>query len=759
MGRLNELQKAALTYIKPNNCRPQMAVFPIKPRAKTPIENGGFYAATKDEETVRAAWIKNPNANIGFWTNGMIVLDVDRHDPASDGAESLHDLEMQYGELPETWIALTPTGGTHYYFRCDDQRLTNGVGIRPGIDYRGCKGYVLLPPSVHPNGGRYEWEAGHKPNETPLADLPEWLHKLILEKTVEQQTNGTIEVPKTISHGARNKELFSLACSLRHKGLTEHEILTSIQAVNNGRCKPPLEDQELRKICESAAKYERGEISRGSPRESETNAESVKPQDYSDAGNAAAFVEKYGDGLIYTDALGWLSWNGRQWERNDHAATAKATAFSAQMLEGAAKGNRAARIRLAEAEADKDEGGDGNALAVIKAEATSAQAFLKWALQTRNASRIRNMLELSRPALLIKADRIDADPFDLNTPAGIVNLRTGELRAHDRQALCSRITVASPNQTGAELWDSFLDLITCEDGGLRGFLQLVAGMALIGRVYQEGIILAYGSGRNGKSTFFNAVGATLGDYAGSIDVSALTTERQNRGASLATLRGKRLVVTGELEEGSRLSVATLKRLASTDELVIEEKYRAPETIKQTHTLCLFTNHLPRVGSTDAGTWRRLIVVPFRAEISMGSAVQNYAERLVEEAGGAILSWAIEGAVNFYRNGCKLPIPDAVEEITDAYRQREDWLNNFLSECCDREPLARERASVLYETYREYARSVGDYVRRITDFNHAMEVAGFQNIHPNNRSVWVGVRVSVRVSNDYQNPAKHWDAVG
>ena len=93
------------------------------------------------------------------------------------------------------------------------------------------------------------------------------------------------------------------------------------------------------------------------------------------------------------------------------------------------------------------------------------------------------------------------------------------------------------------MWSDFLDTITCRDGSIRGFLQLVAGMSLIGAVFQEGIIIAYGGGRNGKSTYFNALGAVLGDYTGSIDIKVITTDRANKGASLATLRGRRLVVT------------------------------------------------------------------------------------------------------------------------------------------------------------------------------------------------------------------------
>ena len=265
-------------------------------------------------------------------------------------------------------------------------------------------------------------------------------------------------------------------------------------------------------------------------------------------------------------------------------------------------------------------------------------------------------------------------------------------------------------------------------------------MALIGTIYQEGIVIAYGGGRNGKSTFFNALQSVLGDYAGSIDIKALTTDRSNKGASLAMLRGKRLVVTGELEEHQRLSVSTLKQVASTDKLVIEEKYKAPETVKQTHTLVLFTNFLPRVGSTDGGTWRRLIVVPFNATIPVGTGVQNYADVLADKAGGAILSWAIEGAMNFIRNGFRLDIPEVVAEATEEYRGREDWLTNFIDERCIKDPNAREGARSLYLEYKSWAVDAGDYVRRERDFSTAMENAGYRKVRAGGRYSYVGLRV-------------------
>ena len=488
-----------------------------------------------------------------------------------------------------------------------------------------------------------------------------------------------------------------------------------------------------------------GRIAANSPAK---GTEPVRPPDFSDAGNAVIFSQVYKEDLIFVDALGWLWWTGQKWERDDHKATAWALELSARMLREAQKETRDALHQQAEAKAKYAASGDaadGEDVKKADEAVAKAKAYLSHAKTSRNAVRIKNMMELSKPALVLKADRLDANPFDLNTPAGIVNLTTGQLRPHERGAYCSQITQAAPGSKGRDMWEAFLDTVTCHDGSLKGFLQMVTGMSFIGSIYQEGIVIAYGGGRNGKSTTFNAIGDSLGDYTGAIDIKVITTDRANKGAALATLRGKRLVITGELEEHQRLSVATLKQVASTDKLTIEEKYKQPETVKQSHTLLLFTNHLPRVGSTDDGTWRRLIAVPFNATIQPSNSVQNYGEVLARECGGAILAWGIEGAVNFVRNGFKLDIPDVVAEATEEYRQREDWLTNFINERCIREPNAREGARALYLEYKAWAQDGGEYVRRENDFAVAMEAAGFQQITPKNRKTWTGLRIDRTVA--------------
>lgn len=465
-------------------------------------------------------------------------------------------------------------------------------------------------------------------------------------------------------------------------------------------------------------------------------AEDVRPGDFSDVGNMDKFLELNEGRLLFTDSRGWLYWNGVCWVADDHRATKNAAKMSDKMLQEAQVAYKKALHAQADAKAEEDKEAMEKTAAAVRRE----KAYLDHAMRTRSDRRIKAILELAKHFLAIDPARLDANPEELNTPKGIINLKTGEMRPCDKSALCTKVTACAPGSAGAEIWISFLESVAGGDGSYIAYLQMLSGMALFGSVYEEGIVIAYGPGKNGKSTFFNALAAVLGDYAGTLDIAVLTTDRQNRGAALATLRGKRLVIAGELEEGKRLSVSTLKQISSTDPITVEEKYRSPETIIPTHTLILYSNHKPIVGSTDDGTWRRIKVAPFKTRISRG--IPNYGKKLVDEAGPAILAWAIQGAMMFAENGYRLPLPEVVEEATEEYRQRENWLENFLEECCIMEPDARAPAGELYQTYREWAQRNGDYVRRNVEFLDAMAGKGFQKIAPKGKKFWVGLRIDI-----------------
>lgn len=173
---------------------------------------------------------------------------------------------------------------------------------------------------------------------------------------------------------------------------------------------------------------------------------------------------------------------------------------------------------------------------------------------------------------------------------------------------------------------------------------------------------------------------------------------------------------------------------------MEEKYKQPEIIKPSHTLFLFTNHLPRVGSTDLGTWRRILNVPFNAVIDPEQSVQNFGDILEKNAGGAILAWAVEGARRFAENGFHLVIPQCVKDATEEYRRSESWLENFIEECCDIDPNARIQASVLYAEYKIWAENAGERARTEKEFAAEMDRLGYLYVKPQRRKHYIGLKL-------------------
>jgi len=461
-------------------------------------------------------------------------------------------------------------------------------------------------------------------------------------------------------------------------------------------------------------------------------------RDLTDAGNAELFARLNRDRLRWCDALGWLTWDGKYWDNDNHAAQRLALDFSKAMLKEAAE-------NFAESTGNGD---DVN---------PAAKAYLNHAMKLRGANAQRNMLDLAKARLAIRARELDADPEILNTVAGIVDLRSGQLAPHDPTRYCTKLAPVAPSRRGAETWEAFLDLVTCGDGDLKAYLRRVAGMAIVGKVYEEGIQITVGGGRNGKSTFYSALSKVLGDYAGTIDPDVLITKRNESWFELAPLRGKRLAVCSELETGQRLSTKALKRISSRDEINVERKFRDQETVKPTHHIILHTNVLPIVGDArDGGTWRRLTVIPFNAVMPTGSGdIKAYDDVLVKEAGGAILQWMIDGAVEYLAAGGSLgELPEAVLKATNQYREGEDWLQPFLDECCIFDAGGTAQAVELFSAYQAHAARRGDrYIRKGREFYDALAEAftarGLKFKKPGNKVTWYGVRVMPGIA--YQEP--------
>ncbi len=546
--------------------------------------------------------------------------------------------------------------------------------------------------------------------------------------------SGSIQV---ITEGSRNATMSRFAGRILKKyGDGEEAFLAFME--ESEKCSPPLDEAELMTIWRSALKfYTKVQTQNGYIAPEDYNREySLRPADYSDIGQAKVLAQEYAGEMVYTDATDYMRFDGTHWAESKQMAVGACEDFLDRQLTEAKAALTKAKQNLIDAGVDKDDiaaGGKTLEKAVdaasekAYAEYCAAQSYIAFVMKRRDMKYVTSALQAAKPMLLRDIREFDTQEFLLNTPDATYDLQLGMDGAHEHTAsdLITKMTTVSPSADNMELWLTAVGNFFCGDSELIDYVQQTVGLAAIGKVYQEALIIAYGEGSNGKSTFWNAIAKVLGSYSGTMSADALTVGcKRNVKPEMAELKGKRLVIAAELEEGMRLNTSIVKQLCSTDEISAEKKYKDPFKYVPTHTLVLYTNHLPRVGANDDGTWRRLIVIPFNAKIRGKSDIKNYAEYLVDNAGGAILAWIIEGAKKVIMNNFKPPVPAVVSEAIRQYRENNDWLSIFIEDSCEVDKTYTQKSGEFYQEYRAYCSRNGEYARSTTDFYTGLETAGF-----------------------------------
>lgn len=238
------------------------AVFPVSRKTKKPLTPHGCKDAKKDVGAIRSWWKRFPNANIGIATgtiSNLIVIDEDLdEDEGKDGYQAVRMWERENGSLPESVRAITGRGGAHVYYRYTGNDILNRAGVLEGVDVRGEGGYVVAPPSIHPNGTEYQWE--YAPDEIELADADDVVIRLVHTGKASKKDKDRFKLPDVIPSGARNDTLYRLACSLQAHGVPDDGILSAVESANAERCETPLEQTELETIVKSALTYQKGEL-------------------------------------------------------------------------------------------------------------------------------------------------------------------------------------------------------------------------------------------------------------------------------------------------------------------------------------------------------------------------------------------------------------------------------------------------------------------------------------------------------------------
>ena len=423
-----------------------------------------------------------------------------------------------------------------------------------------------------------------------------------------------------------------------------------------------------------------------------------RPPDYSDEALALRFSAQYGADWRYVAGFGrWYWWDGTRW-----------------VLDETLKVFDLARLVCREASAETVKDSLGRAVASAK---TVAAVELLAKADRRHAAPI---------------DLWDANPLLLNTPGGIIDLKTEEMRPHRREDYCTKVTAVAPGGR-CPIWHKFLDRVTGGDAELQEYLKQVAGYALTGNISEHCLFFLYGTGRNGKTTFIRALSDIAGSYAAVAPMETfVATRNEQHPTELAGLRGARLVTANETEEGRRWAESRIKALTGGDRITARFMRQDFFTFTPQFKLLIAGNHRPGLRNVDEAIRRRFHLIPFNQIISEDEQDPALPEKLKAEWPG-ILAWMIEGAVEWGMMG--LRVPEAVQRATQDYLSAEDLLERWVQERCALDPNLTMTTRDLYADWQKWCEEAGEHPGSMKRFVQRLESRNLKIErwhHPTNR---------------------------
>ena len=307
------------------------------------------------------------------------------------------------------------------------------------------------------------------------------------------------------------------------------------------------------------------------------------------------------------------------------------------------------------------------------------------------------------PRLATATDAWDPDPWLLNTQDGVVDLRTGKLRAHSSGDYMTKITVVGPGGD-CPRFKQFLLEVMAGDEEKVAFVQRVLGYCLTGDVSEEVIFFLHGTGQNGKGVLTSTIEWILADYCKSAGDEVFTETRNDRHSTeVARLNGARMVLVTEVEEGKRWAEARLKKVTGGDTLTARFMRQDDFQFKPQFKPLISANHKPQIKSVDVAMRRRLHLIPFLVTIPPEKRDNELKAKLRVEGPG-ILQWMIEGCLEYLRIG--LAPPTSVVNATDEYFKDEDNIANWIDERCEVGAGLKDFSSRLFASWKYYAEKAG-----------------------------------------------------
>lgn len=403
---------------------------------------------------------------------------------------------------------------------------------------------------------------------------------------------------------------------------------------------------------------------------------------YTDVANSERLADFAQGKFVFVPDLGWYKW--------ENSAYVPDTAKSIERL--------AAESALAFGATD------------------GTKAGFDWAKKSLSRSAINASVALSEsvPDIIVLPHQLDANPLELCTPNGIVELDTGVLRDADPlQDFNTMQTAVAPATQETPMWNDFLRLVITDEDRIN-YIQELLGIAIIGEVRWHVLPVLVGVGANGKSTLLEIASKVLGTYAKSMPENfLLDTASQQHATEIANLRGVRFAVASETRPDGKFNESRIKMLTGGDTISARKMYKDFFDFKPSHTLFLAVNHLPTVRSGGSGFWRRLRKIDFNYQVPEALQKQGLSDEIFLKEGPGVLAWIVEGAKRVLAQG--LTEPNSVKVATTEYRFEEDHLSKFIEDCVQQGSMFTVTSEDLQTAYRNWCSANGETALAMTPF--------------------------------------------
>lgn len=336
-------------------------------------------------------------------------------------------------------------------------------------------------------------------------------------------------------------------------------------------------------------------------------------------------------------------------------------------------------------------------------------AEIAFTMKAESSAKIADVIDCATWNLTFadRGDHWDTDPLALAVNNGVVNLRTGVLRAgHPDDRITLKCSVNYNASAQCPRWWQFLSEIFAGDEEVIEFVWRLCGYILTGLTIERIVPMLYGRGANGKSVFLGVLATILGDYALTLPFASLQLQQQESIPNdLAQLPGRRLVTMIEANEGLRLNEAKLKALSGNDRISARFLHGEFFEFQPVAKFVLAMNHKPIAKDDSPAFWERIRLVPFLQTFPVGARDESLQATLIATEGEGILAWAVEGCLKWQAAG--LTRPASVIEATAEYKVDSDQLAEFLATCCSLDdPNAVTGAGDLQKAYNRWAENRG-----------------------------------------------------